>query len=282
MSAWICRRCGVQYADTDLPPVGCAICTDEREQVAPDGQSWTTIEDLVAAGHRLRLTPLEPGMSALTVEPAFAIGQRALLVRTPAGNLLWDPPAALDAAAVAQVRALGGIAAIAASHPHFYGAQVEWSAAFEHAPILIPEADQGWVMRPDAAMKTWSGRHQVLPGLTLVECGGHFPGSAVALWEQGCEGRGALLVGGTIGVLADRRGVSFMYSYPNYLPLSAREVERMMIVLNGLEYERVHGDFESIDRNGRDAVRRSAQRYLACLRGEAVPARRPPRGDRCG
>lgn len=60
------------------------------------------------------------GLVGIGTEPSFAIGQRALLVRTPQGNVLWDSITLIDDATVDAVRKLGGIRAIAISHPHYY------------------------------------------------------------------------------------------------------------------------------------------------------------------
>lgn len=74
------------------------------------------------------------------------------------------------------MRAAGGLAAIASSHPHFYGALVEWSQAFDGIPIYLHAADQGWVMRPDPAMVFWEGpTYPIASGLTLIHCGGISP-----------------------------------------------------------------------------------------------------------
>lgn len=274
MTAWICATCGVQHADTPAPPTVCAICADERQWVPAGGQRWTSLEELASAGHRSVVRELEPDLTGIGVEPAVGIGQRALLVRTPAGNLLWDPPGFLDDTAVAAVRDLGGLAAVAASHPHFHGVQVEWSRAFGGVPVLVCTADREWIMRPDPAMTLWEGSHEVLPGVTLVQCGGHFAGSAVAAWPAGAAGRGALLVGDTLTVVPDRRHVSFMRSYPNLIPLPADSVTAIVQAIDGYRFDRVYGGWwdRVIDRDGRAAVHRSAERYRTWLRGGAPEA----------
>lgn len=273
MTAWICATCGVQHADTARPPEVCAICADERQYVPPGGQRWTALDELAAAGHRCDARELEPGLLGIGVEPQFGIGQRALIVRTPAGNLLWDVPGFLDRHAIDRVRELGGLTAVAASHPHFYGVMTEWSHAFGGVPILVPEADREWVMRPDPAVEPWSGTREVLPGVTLVQCGGHFAGSAVVHWRDGAEGAGALLTGDTITVVPDLEHVSFMRSYPNLIPLPSEEVHRILAAVAPYAYDRVYGGWwdRVISTSGKAAVRRSADRYIAWLRG-AVPA----------
>ena len=119
----------------------CAICEDEREAVCWEGQRWTTLADL-RRGHRNVLRPLEAGLVGIHTEPRFAIGQQALLVRTPHGNVLWDCLSMIDDATIAAVQAAGGLAAIASSHPHFHGALVEWSRAFGGIPIYLHAADR--------------------------------------------------------------------------------------------------------------------------------------------
>jgi hypothetical protein len=269
VTAWICATCGNQQADTEQPPPTCAICLDERQYVAAGGQRWTTLADLAEA-HRGDVRELEPGLWGVGVEPSFAIGQRGMLVTTDAGNVLFDVPGFLDGAAVEKVRALGGLAAITASHPHFYGVIIEWSRAFGGVPVLLPEADLRWLQRPDPAVTPWSGTREVLPGVTLVQCGGHFPGSAVIHWAAGAGGKGALFVGDTLGVVADTRYLSFMRSYPNYIPLPERDLDLILQRLQPYRYDRIYGGWwdRVVDHDGEAAVARSAQRYRDWVRGD--------------
>src|SRR5439155_1615590 len=192
----------------------CPICEDERQYVRQGGQALTTLDELAAQGNRVELRELEPGLVGVGAQPAVGIGQRALLVRTPGGNFLWDCFGFIDETSVDAIRAMGGIAGIAFSHPHFYGVMVEWSRAFGGCPIWIPSADRAWVQRDDPAIVEWGGTKELTPGLTLIQTGGHFEGSAVLHWAAGADGRGALLVGDTITVVPDVRAVSFSRSYP--------------------------------------------------------------------
>src|SRR5207247_6619154 len=226
--------------------------------------AWTTIEELRLMEHRIELRELEPGLVGVGVTPALGIGQRALLVRTANGNVLWDGVGYSDDEAVTTVRAQGGISGIAFSHPHFYGAMVEWSQAFGRAPIYIPVADREWVQRDDDAIVTWRGTRELAPGVTLVQCGGHFDGSAVLHWAAGAGGRGALLVGDTITVVPDVRAVSFMRSYPNLIPLPADEIRRILATVRTYAFERIYdGWWDRVTQSdGQRVVERSARRYL--------------------
>jgi hypothetical protein len=268
MTAWICRTCGVQYPDTDQPPGRCAICDDERQYVGWGGQQWTTMAE-IGSDHAVVLRDEEPGLVGVGVEPAFAIGQRALLVRTAHGNVLWDCISLLDDEAQARISELGGIDAICMSHPHFYGANVELADAFD-ARILIPRADQQWVQRPSPRIELFDDDAEPVPGLTLARIGGHFDGAAVLHWPAGSQGRGALLTGDTITVVQDRAWVSFMWSYPNHIPLDEATVLDIARRAGRFTFDRIYGGWwgRVVVDDGAAAVRRSADRYVARLRGQ--------------
>jgi len=268
----ICVTCGVQLAECERPPEHCPICTEERQFVAWGGQAWTTLEEL-GGTHKLALRDQGDGLLGIGAEPKLGIGQRALLVPAPArggrgANLLWDCISLIDGAAVRVVEALGGLSAIAISHPHYYTSMVEWSRAFGGAPIYLHVADRQWVMRPDPAIVFWEGEALELgDGLTLLRLGGHFAGGTVLHWAGGADGQGVLLVGDILQVVPDRRWVSFMYSYPNYVPLSAASVRRMVAQFEPWPFVRVYGAwFDAVvPEDGKAAVRRSAERYLRAL-----------------
>lgn len=267
---WICATCGNHHPEAESPPEVCVICADERQWVPPDGQRWTTPAKLSAAGHRSELHEVEPDLFGIGVEPQFAIGQRALLVRTSEGNLLWDPPGFLDERAIRAVRELGGLRAVSASHPHFYGAIAVWSRAFD-AEILLPEVDVSWLTRPTPAVRTWSGSLPVLPGVTLVQCGGHFPGSAVVHWQEGAAGDGALLSGDTIFVTPGEDRVTFVWSAPNRIPLPEPAVRGVVEAVRPYGFDRIYGGWWSpvLHRDARRVVESSAERYIQFLRNEA-------------
>jgi len=269
-TAYICVTCGVQQAPSASMPPRCAICEDERQYVRQGGQAWTTLAKLAAQGHRIELRELEPDLTGVGAQPAVGIGQRALLVRTSGGNFLWDCFGFIDAKGVAAIRAMGGIAGIAMSHPHFYGVMVEWSQAFGGCPIWISADDRAHVQREAPAIVEWRGTHEVLPGVTLIQTGGHFEGSAVLHWAAGAGGTGALFVGDSIGVVADTRAVSFMRSYPNLIPLPAAEIRRIVGAVEPYAFDRIYGGWwdRVTQGDGKGALERSARRYLKWIGAE--------------
>ncbi len=264
MTAWLCVTCGVQHPPSAEPPAACAVCRDFRQYVGPDGQRWTTIEE-IAAKHEPDVRDLEPDLAGVGLKPGFAIGQRALLITTPAGNLLWDL-APMTPGIAAAVRERGGLAAIAISHPHFYSNMADWSREFD-APVWLPLLDRAWRMRADFEINDWSDLAEPLPGVTLLEVGGHFAGSAVLHWSDGDGGEGVLMTGDTIYVVQDRRWVSFMRSYPNLIPLPAADVVRITDKVARYRYRRLYGGWwpTVVADEAAEAVQRSAARYLRAL-----------------
>ena len=137
----ICVTCGLQYAAGGFDPGHCKVCADERQYVGWEGQRWTTLAELRSGGWGNRFEEEGEGVVGIGTEPVFGIGQRALLVETPGGNVLWDCISHLDDDTVAEIERRGGLVAIAISHPHYYGTMLEWSAAFGGVPVYIHEAD---------------------------------------------------------------------------------------------------------------------------------------------
>jgi hypothetical protein len=274
MTGFLCVTCGTQFQPSTQPPARCPICEDARQYIGPGGQRWTTLRDL-RRGHDNVFRLLEPRLFGVGTTPAFAIGQRALLILAPGGNVLWDCISLIDDATIELVRALGGITSIAISHPHYYSSMVEWADAF-HATIYLHEDDGEWVMRGDDRIRSWGGDSFVLDdGLTLLRPGGHFTGGTVLHWAGGAGGRGALLSGDILQVVPDRRYVSFMYSYPNLIPLPAGAIRRIERVLAPHAFDRIYGAWwdRVVESDGKACVQRSVDRYLAAI-GAAKPAQK--------
>jgi hypothetical protein len=267
MPCYLCSTCGVQYAESVLPPEECRVCTDERQYVGWSGQHWTTVAEL-RTHHTNVFRTKWPDLVGMATAPKFAIGQRALVVRDPGFGVVWDCISLVDEVSVSAVLSAGRIRAIAISHPHFYAAMVDWSGALGGVPIYLHAADREWVMRPDPAIVFWEGETLALAdGLTLIRCGGHFDGSTVLHWAGGAQGRGVLLTGDTLHVGEDRASVSFMRSYPNYIPLDAEQVRRIAAAVEPYPFEQLYGAFwdRNILAGAKDAVRRSAERYVRAI-----------------
>jgi glyoxylase-like metal-dependent hydrolase (beta-lactamase superfamily II) len=224
--------------------------------------------ELSRRGFKNRVRLEEENLISIVTSPSFAIGQQCYLVITKQGNLLWDCIPFLDEETIQTISSHGGIKAIAISHPHFYSTMNEWSTAFGNAPIYIHSSDRSWVMHPDDAIHFWSeDRITLMDDLTLIRLGGHFPGSTVARWSRTSDGKPVILSGDTIQVCMDRKTVSFMYSFPNYIPVSRFTVNHIVNSLSSDQYDRIYGGFEDrkITAKAKASVEASARRYIEHL-----------------
>jgi hypothetical protein len=267
MPFYICQTCGTQFPESETPPDHCTICEEERQYVGVLGQSWTTLEQLEKT-HRNSYRKKEHSLMAIGTEPSFGIGQRALLIMRPEGNLLWDCISLLDNATVDFIESMGGLSAIAISHPHYYTTMVEWSKVFGDIPVYLHEADRQWVMRSNDNIHFWSGETKELgDDITLIRCGGHFDGGTVLHWADGDDGKGALLTGDIIQVVPDRKHVSFMYSYPNLIPLPEHKVQHIVDTVEPFKYDRIYGAWwdRNIISNAKEVVHVSAERYISAI-----------------
>jgi glyoxylase-like metal-dependent hydrolase (beta-lactamase superfamily II) len=263
MHTYICATCGTQYAPSLLPPDECAICTDDRQYVAWHGQRWTTPAALMAT-HSLRVAD-DNGLLGIDIAESFGIPQRALLLPTDAGNILWECLSLVTPGAISALQARGGVDRIVISHPHFYAAMVDWSEALGGVPILLHEADREWVQYRSPRIEHWRGDQLTLsPAVTLLRLGGHFPGSTALHWRDGPRAGGALFPGDAMQVAMDRQHVGFMYSYPNNIPMPASAIREMQTRLTGFTFAEVFGYSRgrNISDNGRAAVDASIRRAL--------------------
>jgi hypothetical protein len=270
MPAFICTACGTQFPESAKAPAHCRICEEERQYVPEAGQSWTTLEAL-ATSHVNQFRDYEPGITGFGA--GFAIGQRALLLQTSGGNVLWDCVATLNDATVNAIKAKGGIQAIAISHPHFYTAMGAWAKAFD-CPIHLHAADKEWIVRPDPAIHLWDGEtHRLWDGVTLIRCGGHFEGGTVLHWQESGNAakqpRGVVCSGDILSVTTDRQWLSFMRSYPNFIPLSGREVGRIDAAMAPFAFDRIYGHYfdRVIATDAKQVLQRSVARYIAAING---------------
>ncbi len=270
LQAFICTTCGTQHTESKVAPSRCIICDDERQYVPPAGQSWTTLARLQKSHSAVFKD--ESGVIAIGTSPSFAIGQRALLVRSPEGNVLWDCISLVDDTMVELIKGVGGLKAIAISHPHYYTTMLEWSRAFGGIPIYLHEKDRKWVMRSGPEIEFWSGEtKEISPGMTLIRVGGHFPGGTAMHWDKGADGRGALFSGDLLQVVADRKFVAFMWSYPNFIPLGEQAVRSIEKRVAPWQYDKVYGAFwdRVIERDAKHVVAESVARHIEHLSRDA-------------
>lgn len=271
MPKYICVTCGTQYPESENPPPECPICLDDRQWVRWEGQAWTTREQM-AATHRTKVIQEDEHVYGIGTEPGFAIAQRPLLIQRPEGNILWDCMSYFDDAAVQAIHELGGLTAIAISHPHFFSSMIDWSAAFDGIPIYLHEAHRRHVVRPATQIRFWGGNwHQLAEDLTLVRVGGHYTGSTVLHWSEAAGGKGALFPGDSIRVANDRDWLCFMYSYVNFIPLSAGKVRAIGKAVDPFAFDRIYGYWfhHNVMAGAKGKLHTSIDRYCRFLEEDA-------------
>jgi hypothetical protein len=273
MACHICVTCGVQFPFSSSPPPCCLVSEDEREFVGKNGQEWTTLKEMLGK-YENKIELEEPGLYSIRSEPHFAIGQRAFLVQTPYGNILWDCVSLLDQNTIDCINQLGGIDAIAISHPHFFASMIDWSHEFGDVPIYLHKDVESWVMRPNNCIRFWDGDTKDLfdEKIKLIQTGGHFEGSQVLYWPEGSSHKGVLLSGDEPHICMNPKQVSFMHSYPNYIPLNGRKIRRIMERLQPIDYDRLYcavisggGGNGVILEKAKHIVQRSGERYLKAI-----------------
>lgn len=259
-TAYICNTCGVEYEPSEHPPAHCPICEDARQYVPAGGQQWTTL-DVINRAHKNIIEKISDNLYAIYTTPSFAIGQRAHLLITPGGNILWDCIANLDTTTVDLVQKLGGIQAIAISHPHYFATLTQWSRAFNQAPVYVHALDASWLERKPEALHLWEGDKLTLwDDVQFICCGGHFPGGNI-LYVPALK---ALLTGDVLHVCPDLKSVAFMYSYPNYIPLPEKAILNIKEVTDPLDYDAMFGAFGRYLFSGaKQAMHLSVNRYLS-------------------
>ncbi|MDR7074220.1 hypothetical protein [Fictibacillus barbaricus] len=270
MNHYICETCGVQYENSNEVPVQCLICEEQRQYVNPNGQTWTTLETMTKIGlYKNSINLEEDGLYGIKTSPSFGSGQTAYLVQEKNFNLMWDCITYIDQDTITKIRELGGIDAIALSHPHYFSSQIEWAEAFD-ALVYIHEDDKEWVTRQSDKIVFWSGESlELQEGVNLQRIGGHFKGGTVLEWKNGNNQNGILMVGDIMRVVADQQMVSFMYSYDNYIPLPSTTVERIASRINTFTFNRLYDAFKSVIKaEAKSCVLQSANIYAEAVNGK--------------
>ncbi|KAK0630002.1 beta-lactamase-like protein [Bombardia bombarda] len=267
----ICTACGTQLPTTDrIALATCFICDDPRQYTPPSGQAFTTLAE-IRTSHKNEFHPYRPGhqsasddnvMISITTAPKFAIGQRAILIITPKGNVLWDCLTLLDEDTVKEIKELGGLSAIVISHPHYYSTHVEWANAFD-CPVYLAFEDKQWIARTSERQVFLKDVEYDIPEVggpnktvKAIKLGGHFPGSLVLLHEDKLLIADTLMTtpSGMANWEVDALGkprvrpkrantFSFMWSIPNMIPLGVDDIVRMWDILKEHDFTSTHGAF---------------------------------------
>jgi glyoxylase-like metal-dependent hydrolase (beta-lactamase superfamily II) len=261
MESLICTTCGTEYPPDQPVPALCHICNDDRQYINENGQSWVSFNKLKST-HSIRISAVCDNLYSLKVQPDFALANRALLLLSPAGNILWDCIPLPDDKSVEFIRSIGGLKAIAFSHPHYYSNMNEWAELFD-CPVYIHENDRQWIMYKGKHIQLWNRESLSLwDGIRIVHTGGHFPGSCV-LHVPSLSDKGTVLSGDSLYVSRSKRHIAVMYSYPNQILLRRHEFAAFDKKTSSLEFDTIYGAFDNqdLEGNAQEIFNNSMQRY---------------------
>ncbi|RBR25697.1 uncharacterized protein FIESC28_01660 [Fusarium coffeatum] len=257
----LCVTCGTQY---DIPfverPSTCRMCNEPRQFVPPSGQSWTTLEELQTTHkNEFKQDQNDKRIWSIFSTPQVAIGQRAVFIQTESGNVLWDCISLLDQETINFIKSHGGLAAIAISHPHFYSTHLEWAREFD-CPVYLAYDDQEWLNRKDTEHRRILFRdetQEILPGVTMIKLGGHFPGSSVLHWNNNISRLNRL------HHTKDHQVFFFHYAFSNFIPLGPTAMHLMWNRLRPWHFTAVYSLFFRTtvrEPNVKDLILESMQR----------------------
>lgn len=257
----ICSTCGTSYPVASTPEV-CIICLDERQWVPLTGQGSTKAEELHRK-HSVKLNRLHERLYEIEINPVFAIGQRALLILSEKGNVLWDCIPLLDELTIEFIKSKGGLKAIAFSHPHFYSNMNEWAETFD-CPIYLHANDAEHIMVKGKHIQLWKGDEMELwDGIKIICIGGHFAGSSI-LRVPFLSKEGTIICGDTLFLSANKKHFSAVYSSPNRIPLPLTEMRRIKKRLDNISFDSFYGYIktQNLDSNVKEVLESSMTKYV--------------------
>ena len=257
----ICCTCGTAYLLESVPEI-CSTCLDERQWVPQDGQVWTKSADLHKK-HSVKLNRIKDRLYELEINPMFAIGQRAMLVLSDQGNILWDCIPMLDEMTIEFIRAKGGLKAIAFSHPHFYSNMNEWAEVFD-CPLYIHKKDESHIVTKGPHLQLWTGDELPLwEGMRVLNIGGHFEGSSI-LHVPFLSPEGSILCGDTLFLSPSKKHFSAVYSSPNRIPLPLTEMKRIKNRLEEISFDGFYGYIktQNLENEVKKVLEESLARYV--------------------
>ena len=258
MTYYACRNCGFWQSYFTTPP-DCPVCTDVRNDLPEQGWDFASAHE-VAATHRGGGRDIAPGLAAFTTTPSLGLnGTGWLLSRKEGGNIAFEAAPFYTDAMLEEIAARGGIAVLAASHAHGYGALWQLQEAFD--PIVAIQVDD--LKMTKAFRVTWP-YDDVLDlggGFTLHHVGGHYAGQSVLH-----DAHGKRLFCGDMFKVDQRDGRSQALSshkaYHKNIPLTHGELRRYREVVAGLAFDALLTPFEYAPEIGRDLALRSLDEAL--------------------
>ncbi len=248
LSWFACANCG--FWQRHFAPPDCPVCSDVRNDLPEDGWRFLPEAD-VAATHNGTAREIAPGLWGFTTTPALGLAGTGWLIVRDGGNIAFEAAPYYSDAMLAQIEALGGIAFLAASHAHGYGALFQLQRRFEPAVLAIQKED----LRMTKAFRVttpYDEHFELAPGYTLHQVGGHYDGQSCL---HDAPGR-RLFCGDMFKIDQDIAGrstaISSHKAYHKDVPLTHAELRRYRDTIAPLPFDAVLTPFEYAPEVDRD------------------------------
>ncbi len=249
LSHYACANCGFWQLHFATPP-DCPVCTDVRNDLPEDGWHFLPEEE-VATTHDGAVRQIAEDLWAFTTTPNLGLAGTGWLLIRPEGNVAFEAAPYYTPSMLAQVEALGGIAFLAASHAHGYGALFQLQRTFQPPVVAIQREDLG-MTKAFRVTAPYDDVMELTRGATLHHVGGHYAGQA-ALHDA--VGR-RLFCGDMFKVDQDETGrstaISSHKAFHKDIPLTHAELRRYRDVIAPLDFDAVLTPFEHAPEVGRD------------------------------
>ena len=250
LSHFACANCGFWQLHFDPPD--CPVCTDVRNDLPEDGWNFLP-EARVADTHSGTWRQVADDLWAFTTTPALGLGGTGWLIVRPQGNVAFEAAPYYSPDMLAKIRELGGIARLAASHPHGYGALFQLQRAFDPPVVAIHKDDLAYT-KALRVTAPYDDRMELLPGMTLHRVGGHYAGQAALHDAPG----GRLFCGDMFKIDQDADGrsthVSSHKAFHKDIPLTHGELQNYRDVIAPLAFDAVLTPFEYAPEIDRDTA----------------------------
>lgn len=257
LSYFACANCG--FWQHHFVPPDCSVCSDVRNDLPADG--WRFLpETEVAATHGGNAREVASGLWAFTTTPELGLSGTGWLIVRENGNIGFEAAPYYTAEMLDKIRLLGGIAVLAASHVHGYGALFQLQQEF--SPALAIHTGDLQLTKGFRVTLPFDEAVEIAPGYTLIPVGGHYTGQ-VALYDA----PGRRLFCGDMFKVEQHNGRSVALSshkaFHKDIPLTHAELRRYRDAIAQCDFDALLTPFEYAPDVGRDQALAALDHLLA-------------------
>ena len=254
MTHYCCTNCGFWQRRFDVP-TWCPVCEDYRHPLPPEGYAFRTTSEVA---NRQRVTWDEPidGVTRFGTAPSIGIGSCGYLIESPGGNIHFDGCGWYDDDALTHIESRGGVAYLAASHAHVFGAM--WRVAERFAPRVVFQAEALPFCQALSVTLPFDESYALSPGMVLHRTAGHTPDHTVLHDEQ----NGRLYCGDALKFTFPEPGqtvgrpdtISCHKAYDAHIPLTHGDCRRYLELFERLDFDAVITPWEVVPTGGKAAA----------------------------